>query len=196
MRCLLCFFVLLGALCCIGPASALIISMSKSHYYAARGSNVKLACHYTLALDVTQYIEIIWSVVSAKEDEKTILWFTDGRLNADLYKPLEGRVHFTSPDPQNGDASIIISDVRLSDSETYRCFVKNLPELDHQKMDLTVVDPLSQQTDVDNPLSLTTTAVAAIAVFVTITVLGTVAIAVAFSCYRKKKSLETSNIVL
>ncbi|XP_061549542.1 coxsackievirus and adenovirus receptor homolog [Phycodurus eques] len=183
MRCLLSFFVLLGALCCIGPASALIISMSQSRYYAARGSNVRLACQYTLALDVTQYMEIIWSVVSAKEDEKTILWFTDGRLNADLYKPLEGRVHFTSSDPQNGDASIIISDVRLSDSETYRCFVKNLPELDHQKMDLTVVDPLSRQTD--NPVSLTTTAVAAIAVFVTITVLGAVAIAVAFSCYRK-----------
>ncbi|XP_061560620.1 coxsackievirus and adenovirus receptor homolog [Phycodurus eques] len=153
MRCLLWPFALLGVLCSSGPASALEISMNSSHYYAARGSDVKLACPYTHTVTTTQYTEIMWSIVSGTE-ERDIIWFTDGHLYTDLDKALEGRVHFTLSDPHNGDASIIIRDLRLSDSGKYRCFVKKLPELDLKSVELTVMEaPGQPQCSVDGELT-------------------------------------------
>ncbi|XP_061559389.1 coxsackievirus and adenovirus receptor homolog [Phycodurus eques] len=147
-------FVLLGVLCSIGPACTLEISMNRKHNYAATGTNVTLACQYTHTLESTQHTEITWSIVSADQDEKTILWFTGGRLYPVLYKPLEGRLQFTSANPQNGDASINITDVRLSDSTTYQCLVKKLPELDLKNVDLTVMEVPSQpQCSVDRELA-------------------------------------------
>ncbi|XP_061610626.1 coxsackievirus and adenovirus receptor homolog [Phyllopteryx taeniolatus] len=139
MRCLLWPFALLGVLC----SSGLEISMKSNHYHAARGSDVKLACPYTHTVTTTQYTEIMWSIVSGPE-ERHVIWFTDGHLYPDLDKALEGRVHFTSFEPHNGDASIIIRDLRLSDSGKYRCFVKKLPELDLKSVELTVMEALGQ----------------------------------------------------
>ncbi|XP_057695727.1 coxsackievirus and adenovirus receptor homolog [Corythoichthys intestinalis] len=115
-----------------------------NHYYVTRGSSVQLPCAYTHTVDSQQYTEVLWSIESADREEQPIIWFTGGRLYSDLYKPMEGRVHFTSADPRNGDASITIKDVRLSDKEMYRCLVKKLPELDKKILDLTVIEAPSQ----------------------------------------------------
>ncbi|XP_061667385.1 coxsackievirus and adenovirus receptor homolog isoform X2 [Syngnathoides biaculeatus] len=144
IRCILWYFVLMGVLCSSGPARALEITMNSNHYHTARGSNVKLACSYTHNMTTTQYTEITWSIVSVTEDERHVIWFTDGHLTSDMDKALKGRVRFTSSDPTNGDASIIIKDVRLSDSGSYRCFVKKLPDLDFKSVDLTVMELPSQ----------------------------------------------------
>ncbi|XP_057694186.1 coxsackievirus and adenovirus receptor homolog [Corythoichthys intestinalis] len=136
--------VLLGVFFNICPACPLEIQKEMNHYYVARGSSVQLPCVYTHTVDSQQYTEVSWSIESADREEQPIIWFTGGRLYSDLYKPMEGRVHFTSADPQNGDASIIIKDVRPSDTEMYRCLVKKLPELDKKILDLTVIEAPSQ----------------------------------------------------
>ncbi|XP_057694191.1 coxsackievirus and adenovirus receptor homolog [Corythoichthys intestinalis] len=136
--------VLLGLFFNIFPACPLEIQTEKNHYYVARGSSVQLPCAYTHTVDSQQYTEVLWSIVSADRDEQPIIWFTGNRLYSDLYKPMEGRVHFTSANPQNGDASINIKDVRLSDMVMYRCAVKKLPELDQKDLDLTVMEAPSQ----------------------------------------------------
>ncbi|XP_061696328.1 coxsackievirus and adenovirus receptor homolog [Syngnathoides biaculeatus] len=142
--CFLWLCALLGVLCCTIPASALIIIMTKTHYHANRGSNVRLFCRYTTALKFTDPIEITWSIVPANGHKQPILRYTNGQVNADLYKPLEGRVQFTSHDPEDGDASIVITDVRQSDSAVYHCFVKMFPGQDKLEMDLTVMDAPSR----------------------------------------------------
>ncbi|XP_057694892.1 coxsackievirus and adenovirus receptor homolog [Corythoichthys intestinalis] len=136
--------VLLGVFFNICPTCPLEIQKERNHYYVARGSSVQLPCAYSHTLDSNQYTEVSWSIVSADREEQPIIWFTGGRLYSDLYKPMEGRVQFTSADPQNGDASITIKDVRLSDMKKYRCTVKKLPELDQKIFDLTVMEAPSQ----------------------------------------------------
>ena len=36
-----------------------------------------------------------------------------------VYASLKNRIYFTSPQPQDGDASLSITDLKLTDSETY-----------------------------------------------------------------------------
>uniref|UniRef100_A0A0F8ASK5 Coxsackievirus and adenovirus receptor n=1 Tax=Larimichthys crocea TaxID=215358 RepID=A0A0F8ASK5_LARCR len=61
-------------------------------------------------------------------------------LYNDLYNPLKGRVHFTFLETQNGDASLSIKDLRLTDTGTYQCKVKRLPEIDIKYIFLTVME--------------------------------------------------------
>ncbi|XP_077395274.1 coxsackievirus and adenovirus receptor homolog [Festucalex cinctus] len=137
MWCLLWPFILLGVLSSSGPIHTLEIRMDTTEYNATSGSDVKLDCKYYHTMNTVQRMEIEWTV--APEDEN-ILWFTNGRLYPAQYKPLDGRVSFASTEYQNGDASIIIRNVRVADSKIYRCMVKNLPELDQKKVKLTVTE--------------------------------------------------------
>ncbi|XP_057716446.1 coxsackievirus and adenovirus receptor homolog [Corythoichthys intestinalis] len=150
--------VLLGLFFNICPACPLEIQKEKNHYYVARGSSIQLPCAYTQTVDSQQDTKILWSIVSADGYEQPIIWFTGGRLYSDLYKPMEGRVNFTSADPQNGDASIKIQDVRLSDMKMYRCMVKKLPELELKTLELTVMEapsqPLCSVAKEDNSMTL------------------------------------------
>ncbi|XP_077468008.1 coxsackievirus and adenovirus receptor homolog [Stigmatopora argus] len=136
--------VLLGVICNIAPGRPLDINLEKNHYYAATGSDIQLPCTYTDTVHTHENMEVLWSIIPADGKEQPIIWFTGGHLYSDQYKPMEGRVHFRSGDPRNGDATINIKDVRPSDMETYTCFVKNLPGLDQKKMDLTIMEAPSQ----------------------------------------------------
>ncbi len=112
------------------------------HYYVGKESSVTLNCGFSLASENLQHMEIEWNIVppNTEEDDKIIIWLTGGMLYNDLYDPLKGRVHFTSPDPQNGNASLTIMDLRLTDTGTYQCKVKKLPEIDIKNIILTVME--------------------------------------------------------
>lgn len=98
-----------------------------------------LNCEFSLASENLQYTEIEWTIPN-REDDKTIIWFTGGMLYNDLYDPLKGRVHSSSLHPQNGDASLSIKDLRLTDTGTYQCKVKKLPEFNIKNIFLTVME--------------------------------------------------------
>ncbi|XP_057677473.1 coxsackievirus and adenovirus receptor homolog [Corythoichthys intestinalis] len=66
------------------------------------------------------------------------------RPHSDFYEPIKGRVHFAARNPQNGDASITISNVSRSDSMTYICRVMMFPDTDQKMMTLTVMEEPSQ----------------------------------------------------
>ena len=88
--------------------------------------SVTLNCEFSLDSENWQHTEIEWNIVplNREEDDRIIILLTGGMLYNDLYDPLKGRVHFTSPVPQNGDASLTINDLRLTDTGTYQCKVK------------------------------------------------------------------------
>lgn len=52
---------------------------------------------------------------------------------------MKGRVHFNSPDPKTGDASINLTSLQPSDTGTYQCKVKKAPGIRSRKMQLTVM---------------------------------------------------------
>nr|XP_061801681.1 coxsackievirus and adenovirus receptor homolog [Nerophis lumbriciformis] len=130
-------FVLMGGLSCV----ALEIHPEESHYYAAEGSNVTMPCQYNDTLNSTEYIR--WSFTRFDAYPPLIILLSDGRLHFDLDTPMKGRVRFAARDPQNGDASLTISNVSRSDEMTYICIVKKLPEM-KKIMTLRVMEPPSQ----------------------------------------------------
>ncbi|XP_057676348.1 coxsackievirus and adenovirus receptor homolog isoform X2 [Corythoichthys intestinalis] len=76
-----------------------------------------MVCQYNDTLDSSGYI--IWLSTPIDVSPRPIIWSSDNWLHSDLYEPMKGRVRFTARDPQNGDASITISNVSRSDAMTY-----------------------------------------------------------------------------
>ncbi|CAI5650998.1 unnamed protein product [Oreochromis niloticus] len=109
----------------------------------ATGTTVKLECTYTPAAADTGPLDIEWSNVSPDmtQKDKVILSYTGGQT----YYPdpnLSKRLSFTG-NPDQGDASISITDVRVSDTATYQCKVKKIPGIDMRKITLVVLVPPS-----------------------------------------------------
>ena len=104
-------------------------------------SSVTLTCEF-VASENCQPREIEWNIVppNRAEDDKLIIHYTGGQIYNHLYDPLKGRLHFTSPEPQNGDASISITDMKLEDTGSYQCKVRCLPELGLKTFILTVME--------------------------------------------------------
>ncbi|XP_061529039.1 V-set and immunoglobulin domain-containing protein 8b isoform X1 [Phycodurus eques] len=116
----------------------------------AQAQNVLLGCTYTPGLQDTGELDIEWSNVSPDMTQKDklhsmfvcqILAYTEGRiLNYD--SSLSGRLRFTG-DPKHGDASVSLSDLRISDTATYQCKVKKAPGVDMRKVTIVVMVPPS-----------------------------------------------------
>lgn len=68
-----------------------------------------------------------------------VILYSGDRAYEDYYEPMRGRVHFNSADPKNGDASIILTGLKSSDSGTYQCKVKKAPGIRSRKMQLIVM---------------------------------------------------------
>lgn len=67
-----------------------------------------------------------------------ILSYTGGQTHYYADPGLSKRLKFIA-DPKQGDASISLSDVRLSDTATYQCKVKKAPGVDMRKVTLVVM---------------------------------------------------------
>lgn len=67
-----------------------------------------------------------------------ILSFTGGLMHQYGDSSLSKRFNFIG-DPKQGDASISVSDLRLSDTATYQCKVKKAPGVDTRKVTLVVM---------------------------------------------------------
>ncbi|XP_036947937.1 coxsackievirus and adenovirus receptor homolog isoform X2 [Acanthopagrus latus] len=124
------------------PTPALEIISHIKHYYGVLDSAVTLNCEFAVASENCQPREIEWSIVppNRAEDDKLIIHYTGGQIYNHLYDPLKGRLHFTSPEPQNGDASISITDLKPEDTGSYQCKVRCLPELGLKIFILTVME--------------------------------------------------------
>lgn len=68
-----------------------------------------------------------------------VIVYSGDRAFEHYYEPLKGRVHFNSPDPKNGDASMNIMGLKATDTGTYQCKVKKVPGISSRKILLTVM---------------------------------------------------------
>uniref|UniRef100_A0A665VK20 Ig-like domain-containing protein n=1 Tax=Echeneis naucrates TaxID=173247 RepID=A0A665VK20_ECHNA len=130
-----------------GPACALEITSQIKYYYVAGDSSVTLQCEFVLASDNLAHTEIEWIIVppDRDKDEDVIIWYTGGIIYDNLHSPQ--RVHFTSPEPQDGIASITMTDLKHTDSGTYQCKVKKLPDIASKNLFLSVMERPSKPRD-------------------------------------------------
>ncbi|XP_029367052.1 V-set and immunoglobulin domain-containing protein 8b isoform X2 [Echeneis naucrates] len=107
-------------------------------------ATVTLGCTYTTDPGDTGDLDIEWSNVSPDMTQKDtlLLSYTGGQTHHYGNTDLSKRLRFIT-DPTQGDASITISDVRLSDTNTYQCKVKRAPGVDMRKVTLMVMVPPS-----------------------------------------------------
>ncbi|KAG7241414.1 hypothetical protein INR49_025614 [Caranx melampygus] len=106
---------------------------------------VNLGCTFTPAPGDNGELDVEWFNVSPDmtQRDKLLLSFTGGQTYHYGSSGLSSRIRFTG-DPNRGDASIAISDVRLSDTATYQCKVKKAPGVDSRKVTLVVMVPPSK----------------------------------------------------
>ncbi len=119
------------------------LTSPSSEYQAALGHDISLGCYFTLAPVDVGDLEIEWTVNRTdgqEEDEHLICYIENVILH---FLGFEGRVHFSSPDPQDGDASLTIKRVKITDSGTYQCTVKKLREVQSRQIKLTVMEEVS-----------------------------------------------------
>ncbi|XP_054642264.1 coxsackievirus and adenovirus receptor homolog [Dunckerocampus dactyliophorus] len=115
---------------------------SQTSYYAAVGSNITLHCKHTYPTD---NFDILWDVWLPSQALAITSWHCGV-----FYKPLKGRVHHMPHSFQTshckGDASITISNLRLSDTGTYTCHSRNpvMDEIREMNMNLTVMEKPSE----------------------------------------------------
>ncbi|XP_026177549.1 V-set and immunoglobulin domain-containing protein 8b [Mastacembelus armatus] len=109
-----------------------------------QGDTVNLGCVYTFGPEDTGELDIEWSKVSQDMTQKDalILSYTGGQSHYYGDVTLSKRLKFIA-DPKQGDASITISDLRLSDTATYQCKVKKTPGVDMRKVTVVVMVPPS-----------------------------------------------------
>uniref|UniRef100_A0A672YYZ1 CXADR Ig-like cell adhesion molecule n=1 Tax=Sphaeramia orbicularis TaxID=375764 RepID=A0A672YYZ1_9TELE len=87
----------------------------------------------------------VWHLFPSCLNSDSVMWtlqvllYSGDRAYEDYYPPMRGRVHFNSPDPKNGDASITLTGLKSSDSGTYQCKVKKAPGIRSRKMLLIVM---------------------------------------------------------
>nr|XP_061833010.1 coxsackievirus and adenovirus receptor homolog [Nerophis lumbriciformis]XP_061833011.1 coxsackievirus and adenovirus receptor homolog [Nerophis lumbriciformis]XP_061833012.1 coxsackievirus and adenovirus receptor homolog [Nerophis lumbriciformis] len=110
-------------------------------YCARKGSSVILDCKYTRHSDFLNCLGVDWKLEFPKE-KKIILRMNRGHINSE-YKPLKDRIIFTSPNPCDGDASIKINSVRMSDTGKYVCNLEFKSQHLWKNMTLTVTEELS-----------------------------------------------------
>ncbi|KAM4615733.1 V-set and immunoglobulin domain-containing protein 8b [Polymixia lowei] len=106
----------------------------------AQGGKVTLGCTYTPGPSDTGELDIEWSNVSPDMTQKDqlVLSYTGGQTLHYGDAGLSERLGFVG-DPKQGDASISISDLRVSDTATYQCKVKKAPGVDMRKLTLVVM---------------------------------------------------------
>lgn len=105
-----------------------IISSSTSPTYAAVGDSVTLSCHFNLSPEDLGVLDIEWSIRPSDVHGKdaNIIWCSGDRIY-DGDDPFKGRVQFVSPDPASGNASITITDLTPTDTNTVQCKVRKVP---------------------------------------------------------------------
>ncbi|XP_075710619.1 coxsackievirus and adenovirus receptor isoform X2 [Rhinoderma darwinii] len=118
--------------------NALELLPSEKKYDGIQGDKMALDCKFTLAPIDTGTLDIEWSLVAAdaQQADHLIIGFSGKPYQQD--GPLKGRVDFVSSLPEEGDASIIISNLKESDSGTYQCKVKKLPGSQNKKVTMNV----------------------------------------------------------
>ncbi|CAG5876339.1 unnamed protein product [Menidia menidia] len=126
----------------LGMASGLeITSTGQEPIQKAKGQSVKLDCQFTLAPEDSGPLDIEWSLLASdnQKEDKVVILYSGDRTYEDYYEPMIGRVHFNSPDPKKGDASINLTGLKPTDSGTYQCKVKKAPGIRSKKMQLIVM---------------------------------------------------------
>ncbi|KAM9475096.1 V-set and immunoglobulin domain-containing protein 8b isoform 1-T3 [Clarias gariepinus] len=105
-----------------------------------QGANITLGCTYSESPSDTGQLDVEWSILSPDmtQKDKLILSYSGGNEYKFGDPSLMSRLKFVG-DPSRGDASIIISPLRVSDTATYECKVKKLPGIDTRKITLVIL---------------------------------------------------------
>ncbi|XP_041114607.1 coxsackievirus and adenovirus receptor homolog isoform X2 [Polyodon spathula] len=137
LQCALCLAVLLAD----SVLGLTITSTGPGSIEKAGGESINFDCRFTLAPEDTGPLDIEWILLASdnRNQDQMIIVYSGDRVYEQYYPAMKGRVHFNSPDPKTGDASINITKLLVSDTGTYLCKVKKAPGVGSRKTLLTVM---------------------------------------------------------
>ncbi|XP_072349727.1 coxsackievirus and adenovirus receptor homolog [Scyliorhinus torazame] len=112
-----------------------ITSTGSQTVYVAEHDDIQIGCTFQLEPADKGALDIEWSIMNpdTTQLDRVILTYQHGEQFA-YDNPLRGRFQFTETDPSNGNASVRISTLRITDTNTFQCKVKQAPGIDSRKV--------------------------------------------------------------
>ncbi|XP_072423757.1 coxsackievirus and adenovirus receptor homolog, partial [Chiloscyllium punctatum] len=107
-------------------------------HMAERGS-INISCRFELDSNDLGSLDIEWTVMSpdtTKLDQVVLTY-----VHEEVYEypsPLSGRITFLEADPSGGIASVQVTSLRTTDTNTFQCKVKKAPGIDSRKVTVEV----------------------------------------------------------
>ncbi|XP_038586524.1 coxsackievirus and adenovirus receptor homolog isoform X2 [Micropterus salmoides] len=100
-------------------ASSWIFVLCQETQEVKAGEDATLQCQSHGGADITV---IAWSRTDLKPDDGYVFFFRDNLLRKDdQHSSFQGRVNLRDPEKKNGDASVILKNVKINDTGTYEC---------------------------------------------------------------------------
>lgn len=118
-----------------------IYRSSISPTYVAVGEGVTLLCLFSLAPEDSGGLDIEWRIKPADIDapERFVIWYSGSNIYTNN-NSLGLRVQFVNLNPAGGDASISITRLEMTDTNTYQCKVRKSPGIKSRVIFLKVME--------------------------------------------------------
>uniref|UniRef100_UPI00398F0412 coxsackievirus and adenovirus receptor homolog n=1 Tax=Pristiophorus japonicus TaxID=55135 RepID=UPI00398F0412 len=123
------------------PSNAVrITSTGPQAMKVAENDAIQIGCTYELESSDSGSLDIEWSIISpdSTQPDHIILTFVHDQV-FDYPSPVTGRFGFLDPDPSKGNASVRVSSLTISDTNTFQCKVKKAPGIDTRKVTVGVL---------------------------------------------------------
>ncbi|XP_075137923.1 V-set and immunoglobulin domain-containing protein 8-like [Leptodactylus fuscus] len=120
--------------------SMTILEPSTETVVLAKGNAATLGCTYVLDPVEIGNVFIMWYKINpdTTELDTVLLSYASNYMKSYAPPSLKNRLSFTAADPGQGDASILITHLKVTDSGTYQCNVKNNPGVASRRITLIV----------------------------------------------------------
>ncbi|XP_039471716.1 programmed cell death 1 ligand 1-like [Oreochromis aureus] len=119
----------------------MLVSAEQKNITAESGQNVTLPCRAPNNNILILVVE--WSRPDLKRDEYVIL-YRDNQLHSDYQDPsFKGRVDLQDSQMKDGDVSLVLKDVTISDAGTYECRIIQRTGTTRMKRTWLTTDPIN-----------------------------------------------------
>ncbi|XP_078276546.1 coxsackievirus and adenovirus receptor homolog [Rhinoraja longicauda] len=131
----ICTLLLVGWLVTGPSGAARITSEGHQNIYVAEGDNMLISCEFELDSSDTGELDIEWAIINPDTTKRDviILTYVHGQV-FDYPSVFRSRFSFVESDPSQGNASVSVRALRISDTNTFQCKVKKAPGIDTKKV--------------------------------------------------------------
>ncbi|XP_048476719.1 coxsackievirus and adenovirus receptor homolog [Rhincodon typus] len=112
-----------------------ITSTGPQTLHTAENDDVDIGCEYRLEPTDLGPLDVEWSIMSpdTTKVDRVVLTYVHEEV-FEYPSPVSGRLSFLEVDPSLGNASVRLTSLQITDTNTFQCKVKKAPGIDSRKV--------------------------------------------------------------